>query len=101
MFEAFGEAVNTFMGKYYTAEDVNTDTKDAEYMLRTTQYVVGREDVSGDPSPFTAIGVFDGIRAVAQFMNGSDSLDGMTMLQRSSTQPAQSSSSATTPTVKL
>jgi glutamate dehydrogenase/leucine dehydrogenase len=36
MFEAFGEAVNTFMGKYYTAEDVNTDTKDAEYMLRTT-----------------------------------------------------------------
>ena len=77
MFEAFGEAVNTFMGKYYTAEDVNTDTKDAEYMLRTTDYVVGREDVSGDPSPITAIGVFDGIRAVAQFMNGSDSLDGM------------------------
>ena len=53
------------MGKYYTAEDVNTDTKDAEYMLRTTDYVVGREDVSGDPSPITAIGVFDGIRAVA------------------------------------
>ena len=77
MFEAFGEAVNTFMGKYYTAEDVNTDTKDADYMLRTTEYVVGRADVSGDPSPFTAIGVFDGIRAVAQFMNGSDSLDGM------------------------
>ena len=65
MFEAFGEAVNTFMGKYYTAEDVNTDTKDADYMLRTTDYVVG------------PIGVFDGIRAVAQFMNGSDSLDGM------------------------
>ena len=79
MFEAFGEAVNTFMGKYYTAEDVNTDTKDADYMLRTTDYVVGRADVSGDPSPFTAIGVFDGIRAVAQFMNGSDSLDGMTV----------------------
>ena len=77
MFEAFGEAVNTFMGKYYTAEDVNTDTKDADYMLRTTDYVVGRADVSGDPSPFTSIGVFDGIRAVAQFMNGSDSLDGM------------------------
>ena len=58
-------------------EDVNTDTKDADYMLRTTDYVVGRADVSGDPSPFTSIGVFDGIRAVAQFMNGSDSLDGM------------------------
>ena len=79
MFEAFGEAVNTFGGKYFTAEDVNTDTKDAEYMLRTCPYVVGRADVSGDPSPFTAIGVFDGIRAVAQFMNGSDSLEGMTV----------------------
>ena len=79
MFEAFGEAVNTFMGKYYTAEDVNTDTKDADYILRTTDYVVGRENVSGDPSPFTAIGVFDGIRAVAQFMNGSDSLEGLTV----------------------
>lgn len=79
MFEAFGECVNTFMGKYYTAEDVNTDTKDADYMLRTCKYVVGRADVSGDPSPFTAIGIFDGIRAVAQFMNGSDSLEGMTI----------------------
>jgi leucine dehydrogenase len=79
MFEAFGECVNTFMGKYYTAEDVNTDTKDDEYILRTCKYVVGRADVSGDPSPFTAIGVFDGIRAVAQFMNGSDSLEGLTI----------------------
>ena len=67
------------MGKYYTAEDVNTDTKDADYMLRTTKYVVGRADVSGDPSPFTAIGVFDGIRATAQFLYGSDSLDGLTI----------------------
>lgn len=79
MFEAFGEAVNTFMGKYYTAEDVNTDTKDADYILRTTEYVVGREDVSGDPSPFTVIGVYDGIRAVAEYMNGSDSVEGMTV----------------------
>ena len=77
MFEAFGEAVNTFMGKYYTAEDVNTDTKDADYILRTTEYVVGREKVSGDPSPFTVIGVYDGIRAVAKFLNGSDSVEGM------------------------
>ncbi|MBP3894965.1 MAG: Glu/Leu/Phe/Val dehydrogenase [Mogibacterium sp.] len=79
MFEAFGEAVNTFNGKYYTAEDVNTDTKDADYILRTTDYVVGRENVSGDPSPFTAIGVYDGMRAVAKFMNGSDSLDGLSI----------------------
>ena len=79
LFEAYAECVESLNGRYLTAEDVNTDTHDADIMLRKTQYVVGREDVSGDPSPFTAIGVFDGIRAVAQFMNGSDSLDGMTI----------------------
>jgi len=77
MFEAFGECVESLGGRYLTAEDVNTDTKDAEYMMRTTNYVVGRADVSGDPSPFTAIGVFDGIRATAKMLNGSDDLNGM------------------------
>jgi len=79
LFEAYAEAVETFGGKYLTAEDVNTDTHDADIMLRKTNYVVGRADVSGDPSPMTAIGVFDGIRATAKFLNGSDSLEGMTI----------------------
>ncbi len=77
LFEAYGEAVESLQGRYLTAEDVNTDTHDADIMLRKTQYVVGRADVSGDPSPFTAIGVFEGIKATAKFMNGSDSLKGL------------------------
>ena len=77
LFEAFGEAVNKLQGRYLTAEDVNTDTHDADIMLRTTNYVVGRADVSGDPSPMTAIGVFDGIRATAKFVYGTDDLKGM------------------------
>lgn len=79
LFEAYGEAVESLKGRYLTAEDVNTDCHDADIMLRKTQYVVGRADVSGDPSPMTAIGVFDGIRATAKFLNGSDSLDGLTI----------------------
>ena len=77
MFEAYAECVESLGGRYLTAEDVNTDTHDADIMLRKTQYVVGRADVSGDPSPFTAIGVFDGIRATAKFLYGTDSLDGL------------------------
>jgi len=79
MFEAFGEAVESFGGQYYTAEDVNTCTQDCDWIMHTTKYVTGREGVSGDPSPFTALGVFDGIRATAQFLYGSDNLEGLTI----------------------
>lgn len=79
LFEAYAEAVDSLGGRYFTAEDVNTDTHDADIMLRKTQYVVGRADVSGDPSPMTAIGVFDGIRATAKFMYGSEDLSNLTI----------------------
>lgn len=77
LFEAFGEAVESLGGKYYTAEDVNTTTDDMNQVLHTTQYVVGRENVSGDPSPFTAYGVFCGIKAIANQLNGTDDLHGV------------------------
>ena len=77
LFEAYGEAVESLGGCYYTAEDVNTTTEDMNNVLHTTKYVTGRESVSGDPSPFTAIGCFHGIRAVAKMLNGSDDLHGV------------------------
>ena len=79
LFEAYAECVDSLGGRYLTAEDVNTDTHDADIMLRKTDYVVGRASVSGDPSPVTAIGCFDGIRATAKSVFGSDDLDGMTI----------------------
>ena len=77
LFEAFGEAVESLGGCYNTAEDVNTTTQDMEWVLRKTQHVVGRADVSGDPSPFTAYGVFCGIKAIANKLNGTDDLHGV------------------------
>ena len=77
LFEAYGECVESLGGRYLTAEDVNTNTHDADIMLRKTDYVVGRANVSGDPSPFTAIGVFEGIKATAKFLNGTDDLKGL------------------------
>ena len=77
LFEAYGEAVERLGGSYFTAEDVNTTTEDMNNVMHKTQYVVGRENVSGDPSPFTAIGTFWGIKAVAKHINGSDDLKGV------------------------
>ena len=79
LMEAYGEAVESLQGMYYTAEDVNTDTRDVDYMMRKTKYVVGRKEISGDPSPFTSIGVFEGIKATAKMLNGTDDLHGVTV----------------------
>ena len=77
LFEAFGEAVETLGGSYNTAEDVNTTVEDMNNVLHTTSHVVGRETVSGDPSPFTAYGTFCGIKAIAKKLNGTDDLHGV------------------------
>ena len=77
LFEAFGEAVESLGGCYYTAEDVNTTVEDMNQVLHKTKYVVGRENVSGDPSPFTAYGTFCGIKAIAKKLNGTDDLHGV------------------------
>ena len=77
LFEAFGECVNSLNGRYITAEDVRTDCENMEWVMRKTPYVTGRTNVSGSPSPFTALGVFDGIRATAKFLYGSDDLNGL------------------------
>ena len=79
MFEAFGEAVNGLGGDYITAEDVNTTCDDAMVMLRKTNHICGLPMNSGDPSPFTARGVWQGIKATAKVAMGADSLEGLTI----------------------
>jgi len=79
MFEAFAEAVNNLGGEYITAEDVNTTCDDAMVMLRKTKHICGLPMNSGDPSPFTARGVWQGIRATAKVALGRDDLEGLTI----------------------
>jgi leucine dehydrogenase len=65
LFEAFGRAVDSLNGKYWTAEDVGVSPSDLENTRKTTRYVAGLEGhaaASGDPSPVTAEGVFRGVR---------------------------------------
>ena len=62
-FRALGRFVQSLHGRYITAEDVNTTTRDMEFVHMETNYVVGLEGRSGNPSPFTALGAFHGVRA--------------------------------------
>ena len=79
MFEAFAEAVENLGGDYITAEDVNTTCDDALVMLRKTKHICGLPQNSGDPSPFTARGTWQGIKATAKVALGRDSLEGVTV----------------------
>jgi len=73
-FRALGRYVQSLNGRYITAEDVNTNTKDMEYIGMETDYVVGLEGKSGNPSPITALGAFHGIRAAVKYQYGSDDI---------------------------
>jgi len=75
----FGRFVENLNGKYITAEDVGTTTRDMEYVNMETDHVVGLPEVrggGGDPSPVTAYGVYMGMKASAKTAYGSDNLVG-------------------------
>src|SRR5690349_20697667 len=79
IFHAHGRFVETFSGKYITAEDVGTSPDDMEYVRQETQHVAGLLSGSGNPSPVTARGVFRAMQAAAQYRWGSDALAGRTV----------------------
>ncbi|MBS1588702.1 MAG: Glu/Leu/Phe/Val dehydrogenase [Bacteroidetes bacterium] len=79
LWRRYGKFVDSLNGKYITAEDVNTSARDMEYIALETQHVTGVPEYmggSGDPSPFTAYGVFVGMKASAKKVWGNDSLSG-------------------------
>lgn len=83
LWRRYGKFVNSLNGKYYTAEDVNTSARDMEYIALETEFVTGVPEYmggSGDPSPFTAYGVFVGMKASAKKVWGNDSLAGKKVL---------------------
>ena len=70
LFEAFGRAVASLEGRYITAEDVGASVADMEVAATQTRYVVGLppkgEQAGGDPSPRTALGVFEAMKLVVE-----------------------------------
>src|SRR5436190_2915357 len=74
---AHGRFVDTLNGRYITAEDVGTSPADMEIMRLETPHVAGLLDRSGDPSPYTARGVFRAIQASSRFLRNTDDLAGV------------------------
>jgi leucine dehydrogenase len=78
----FGDTVEQLGGSYITAEDVGTSARDMERIATTTSHVTGlsrRRGGSGDPSPWTALGVEAAIGVCCERVFGSSSLAGRTI----------------------
>lgn len=76
LFRAHGRFVERLGGRYVTAEDVGTSPADMELIALETSHVGGLIGKGGDPSPWTALGVFRSMQASAQYRWGSDELRG-------------------------
>ena len=80
LFRAFGRFIDDLQGRYITAEDSGTSVEDMEIIRGVTQHVTGVKPAnggSGDPSPYTALGVRRGIEACVKFALHRDQLDGL------------------------
>jgi leucine dehydrogenase len=80
LFTAFARAVDALGGRYITTEDSGTTIGDMEVVRKTTRHVCGFDvsnGGSGDPSPFTALGVRRGIEACVKLRLGRSGLDGI------------------------
>ncbi len=79
----FGELLNALGGRYGTGADLGTTTEDMQTIAEVSEHVIGvhgRSEGPMDPSPFTALGVFEGIRTALRHRFGSDDPAGRTVL---------------------
>ncbi len=73
LYLAMGQFLNELGGRYITAEDMNTSVKDLETIRRASKYVAGlerKDGGSGNPSPYTAYGVYLGVCAALEWTYG-------------------------------
>ena len=82
LFRSFGRFIESLNGRYITAEDVNIGVEDIEHIFTETSNVTGVAQIhggSGNPSPYTALGVFRGIEASCTKVYGDRSIQGKTV----------------------
>lgn len=82
MMAAFGRMIDSLAGRYVTAEDVGISTADMVEVAKQTPYVSGLPvsnsgHAGGDPGPFTAKGVYLGVKAAVAHKLGRKDMDGV------------------------
>jgi leucine dehydrogenase len=78
----FADTVEALDGRYITAEDVGTSSRDMSLIAQRTRHVAGLPRArggSGDPSPFTAIGVEAAVKACCERVFSTSALRGRTI----------------------
>lgn len=79
LFRSYGRFLESLNGRYITAEDVNIGVEDIEHIFTETSNVCGVAKThggSGNPSPYTARGVFRGVEASCMKVYGDRSVKG-------------------------
>ena len=85
LFQAFGRAVDALGGRYITAEDVGTSVEDMQEVAENTRFVAGlpsdADGPGGDPSPWTAKGVFVSMQTIVRRQLARDLSDCVVAIQ--------------------
>lgn len=77
MLAAFARAVEGLGGRYITAQDVGMSQDDMVALKTNTDHVAGLPGQGGDPGPYTARGVFLGVKAAAERALGASDMRGV------------------------
>ena len=82
LLKRYADFVESLRGTYITAKDVGVGAADLQLIKTRTSHILGvpgEENSSGDPSPVTAWGVYNGILAAAEKAFGKKSLSGVSI----------------------
>lgn len=77
MLRSYGRFVEKLKGRFVTGQDVNICPDDVRKIGSETKYVVGVSEKAGGPAVTTAIGVFLGIKAAANFQMQRTDINGL------------------------
>ena len=80
LLEAMGHFVEKLAGRYISAKDSGITTQDLVQISKITRHVTGLPESmggSGDPSPWTSLGVLEGIKLSVREKLGKENLKGL------------------------
>ncbi len=79
LLRSLGRFVDSLGGRYIVAEDVGMSVADMDIVRQETRFVAGVGERGGDPSPATAWGVFNGVKAAVHHKLGREDLSGVSV----------------------